>query len=358
MHVAVFEFLCSSGSYSDSGRAGPYASLLDEGAAMLLSLASDLDRCGHHVSVALETSIRAAWKMQSLKSSVLDRVDVHDVHPMPEPDIEPIAELWASIARASHCAIVIAPELDGLLSGIVQAMRQRGCRIMSANNLFLCTASDKWDTYLHWTKHQQITAPTMLANQWLEYPSSIGSIPYPSDGWVLKRRFGAGGTDMQRFDSSETLCDRIATLSNPLDWIVQPWIIGQPASLAVVGPWDSSGKIPVAAIGPTEQLFKDGSYIGGQGPLAVDPKKLDRFTQGLLMSIPGATDGWVGIDFLILPNGQWIPLEINPRLTSSYLGYRKLYGPELANTILGEPLPIIQLPIPGAFRFSVSDFHG
>ena len=109
---------------------------------MLLSLASDLDRCGHHVSVALETSIRVAWKMQSLKSSVLDRVDVHDVHPMPEPDIEPIAELWASIARASDCAIVIAPELDGLLSGIVQAMRQRGCRIMSADNLFLCTCSD------------------------------------------------------------------------------------------------------------------------------------------------------------------------------------------------------------------------
>jgi predicted ATP-grasp superfamily ATP-dependent carboligase len=186
---------------------------------------------------------------------------------------------------------------------------------------------------------------------------------------------------MERFADGERLIGRLGTLGDLSEWIVQPWIRGRSVSLALTGAWgvpqgrslpdgkslELDGAMMPEVIGPTEQLFgtgsmidsaSGGSYVGGNGPVEVDPQELKRFAQGLLRSVPGSRAGWIGIDFLIVPEGPWVALEINARLTSSYLGYRKHYGPMLADTILGGPLPIRPFPNPGAFRFSVRDFHG
>jgi predicted ATP-grasp superfamily ATP-dependent carboligase len=362
LRIAVFEFLCSSGAYSDSGPAGPYAALLDEGAAMLLSLASDLAGCRHEVSIALEPSIHEAWKNHHFKSAALKHLEVHPITPCENPSIEQIAQQWRNAYQNSDCAIVIAPELDGLLPGITQAMRDQGCRIIAPEAPFIQCASDKWETYQAWLDHKQITAPTLLASQWIEHPDSLDSHPFESHGWVLKRRCTAGSTDMQRFASKDQLLKHLSCMQDLQVWIVQPWISGKPASLAVVGDSNENLKLP-CVIGPTEQLFdpRTGSYIGGQGPLLADPTRLKSFAKNLLDAIPGKPAGWVGIDFLIQADDLWIPLEINARLTSSYLGYRIHYGQNLANAVLGMPV-LTEQPLdplnPMTFRFSVNDFRG
>jgi predicted ATP-grasp superfamily ATP-dependent carboligase len=402
LRVAVFEFLCSSGLYRDDGLAGPFAPLLDEGAAMLLALSSDLEVCGHRVLVALEPSIQAAWRSCRLKSARLDRLEVHGVptaRPDSVPDIEAIATQWARIASSCDTSIVIAPELEGLLPELIESMRQKGCSVSAPDGNFLGRATDKWETHQCWISEKQITAPTWLASDWLAISDGFraeglraeglrgwgalgGELKnVHADGWVLKRRRGAGGTDMERFADSERLIGRLGTLLDLCEWIVQPWILGRSVSLALTGAWglaqgrslsdgkslELDGAMGPEVIGPTEQLFgtgsmidsaSGGSYVGGNGPVEVDPQELKRFAQGLIRAVPGSKAGWIGIDFLIVPEGPWVALEINARLTSSYLGYRKHYGPMLADTILGGPLPIRPFPNPGAFRFSVRDFHG
>jgi predicted ATP-grasp superfamily ATP-dependent carboligase len=362
LRIAVFEYLCSSGAYSDDGPSGPYGPLLDEGSAMLLSLASDLASCNHRVSIALEPSIQKAWNHHLAKASALANLDVHRIASSNDLHIERIANRWASVAQSCDCSIVIAPELDGLLVGIIQAMRKQGCLVIAPDDLFLQTASDKWATYQSWIEHEQPAIPTLLAS---ESPCDLRRLinhAYKSDGWVLKRRRTAGGTDMQRFESFDALADHLACLQQPQDWIVQPWVCGTPVSLAVAGS-ASAADPPICLLGPTEQLFdpSSGCYVGGQGPLEVDAERLGWFARGLLEALGGRYAGWVGIDFLILPEGAWVPLEINARLTSSYLGYRQIMGPQLANRILGIPAPYSSChdrSNPGVFRFSVSDFHG
>lgn len=415
LRVAVFEFLCSSGLYRDDGPAGPFAPLLDEGAAMLLALSSDLETCGHRVLVALEPSIQSAWKSCRLKSARLDRLDVHGVQtarPDSVPDIDGIATQWARIASSCDTSIVIAPELDGLLPELIESMRKKGCSVRAPEASFLRLASDKWETHQCWISDEQITAPTWLASDWLTISDRFRPDRFragralggelknvQTDGWVLKRRRGAGGTDMERFADGERLIGKLGTLLDLSEWIVQPWILGRSVSLALTGAWglaqdgslsdrkslEHDGAIGPEVIGPTEQLFATGSmiesasgdltestegstlgssigssvgsYVGGNGPVEVDPQELKRFARGLLRAMPGFGAGWIGIDFLIVPDGPWVALEINARLTSSYLGYRKHYGAMLADTILGCPLPIRPFPNPGAFRFSVNDFH-
>lgn len=372
MRIAVFEFLCSSGAYTDDGPTGPYAPLLEEGAAMLLSLASDLASCGHTVSIALEPSIDQQWNRQDAKKASLKRLRIHPVPTNDDPRAELIARQWANIALTCDCAIVIAPELDRLLWQIILSMRNQGCKIVAPSNEFIRWASDKWETHRSWKNNQLFTIPTALASDWIVDPNRIGSCELASDGWVLKRRLTAGGTDMQRFSSSLQLQQAISQLQSPCDWIVQPWILGDPASLAIAGPIDRNTQQPIV-IGPYAQVFdpSTGCYAGGYGPLQADPQRLQTFATSLLHSfadesvavkdIETTIDGWVGIDFLILPENRWIPLEINARLTSSYLGYRKQFGPHLANSILGNPLPFEPESAssnPEVFRFSVHDFHG
>lgn len=222
-------------------------------------------------------------------------------------------------------------------------------------------------------------------------PDRFDSNDLPTDGWVLKRRLTAGGTDLQRYSSKRKLCDAITQLQSPSDWIVQPWVLGIAASLAIVGE-NINRPDQSTVIGPCQQLFDPdtGCYIGGLGPLPIAMPRLISFAGSLLNVIPHSTetlettiengtkgtganqtveetiirqaiDGWVGIDFLMLPDDRWIPLEINSRLTSSYLGYRKHFGPQIANSILGQPLaahPEIDPANPDVFRFSVNDFHG
>jgi len=339
---------------------------------MLLSLASDLASCGHTVSIALESSIDQQWNRQDAKKALLKQLRIHPVTTNNDPCAEAIARQWADVALACDCAIVIAPELDRLLWQIILSMRNQGCKIVAPSDEFIRYASDKWETYRRWQTNQLLTIPSALASDWIVDPNRMNSSELDSDGWVLKRRFTAGGTDMQRFSSSLQLQQAVSELQAPCDWIVQPWVLGTPASLAVVGPLDRNTQQPLV-IGPCAQLFEPstGCYVGGYGPLQADSQRPETFAKSLLHTFADEAttdrddammiDGWVGIDFLILSDNRWIPLEINARLTSSYLGYRKQFGPLLANSILGNPLPLepkSDSSNPAVFRFSVRDFHG
>jgi len=371
LRIAVFEYLCSSGAYQDSGPSGPYAELINEGAAMLLALCDDLAGCQQTVCIALEPTLQAAWEHQAHRRSILKKIKTHGITNGPDPSIQRVAQQWTTIAQGCDCAIVIAPELR-LLWQIILSMRNQGCKIVAPSDEFIRYASDKWETYRRWQTNQLLTIPSALASDWIVDPNRMNSSELDSDGWVLKRRFTAGGTDMQRFSSSLQLQQAVSELQAPCDWIVQPWVLGTPASLAVVGPLDRNTQQPLV-IGPCAQLFEPstGCYVGGYGPLQADSQRPETFAKSLLHTFADEAttdrndammiDGWVGIDFLILSDNRWIPLEINARLTSSYLGYRKQFGPLLANSILGNPLPLepkSDSSNPAVFRFSVRDFHG
>ena len=80
----------------------------------------------------------------------------------------------------------------------------------------------------------------------------------------------------------------------------------------------------------------------GQGPLYI--AAVDELLDNVLKSIPGLF-GYLGIDLLIPNSAPESPLivEINPRLTTSYTGYRKLCRDNLAALWLGETVPVANL---------------
>ena len=374
MKVAVLELLSGGGiqeligipnadSAHESEASEIAQALLREGWAMLHALASDLQQCGHQVFTCLD--------QQLVRSKLVQTSDLPPFDDFVCSNRIDWLSQWRHVAIPAEITIVIAPEIDNLLATTVRHLREQGAIVLASDALFLKATSDKL-----------LFAAAMLEAN-LPHPSTqtltsfLQSTPTEQTGFdgvsqgglVLKRRDGAGCADMKRFESDRSLSawclsnlkaiqhseatQRTEDLTwrgrnwdqHGESWIVQPWLAGSARSLAVIAGrsnWMLGSVTQRIEYLPckTDASVSNVQYAGGFGPLNdTTIQQLELFANRVLNAIPGKPSGWIGIDFLI-PDGakdwkQWVPIEINPRLTTSYLGYRQWYGGALGDMLLG-----------------------
>jgi len=340
---------------------------------MLYALAGDLQKSGHEVYSAIEPSIQS-WASQHLLPHppfVPVLTPFHDVHE--DQTLCLVLEIWSDIARQCDAAIVIAPELEHWLPRLIAGLRHRNIPVIASSASFLEVATDKWRTSQHWRALGIHHPETIRLDHWLS-----SSLEEPSEhGWVLKQRWGAGGVGMRRFRTSVQLREHVQGMlqSEPADqapsgktnpeedleaWIVQPWIMGQAASMAIL----AGSHVQVLGTMRQHLIESPGpnpstSYVGGSGPaVSVSKDVLESYGKRVLQGIPGQPRGWIGLDFVIDPQGMWHAIEINARLTSSYLGYRKWLGPRLADAFLTGDASLCPVGLQPESRFSLADFRG
>jgi predicted ATP-grasp superfamily ATP-dependent carboligase len=339
LKVAILEYICGSGLFRDGanhGESAPLNTLLQEGYAMLSALTCDMIDAGIEVESPLEPSIaaRLGGSISNDASWTWSPVPFN-----PDRTVDDVAKRWIESISSCDAAIVIAPELDGILPHVTAQLRKSCIPVLAGDEPFLITACDQWETCRAWKMAQVLHPDTYLLEDFLRSTP----IDFHDRGWVIKRRDSAGCVGMQRFENSRTLvqhAERLLKRRTPSDppadrWIVQPWIPGRAASIAVL-----CGHEP-CSLGSFEQRIEflgDGNasqwgYLGGDGPIpGVTLPDLNRFARRILKALPGLPLGWIGVDFVIQPNGPWCAIEVNPRLTTSYLGYRKWYGHSLARS--------------------------
>ncbi len=345
---------------------------------MLYALGSDLLASGHAIHTVLESSI-ATWARHRFPHT--RDWNIESIEQDRTRSLDQVAEVWIAAARQCDAAIVIAPELEGTLLQIVRKMRSAGIHVRASDESFLSTATDKWRTsqcfHAAGVRHPQ----TWLLEDWLSLCDSSGALTVSTGpttcskgGWVVKRRWGAGSVDMRRFSEAQEIVRHAGAKKgaaspwvHPQHWIVQPWIEGQSASTAIL-----AGN-RLQSLGVMEQHFTDiesrqpvedaccsaFAYAGGCGPLqGISNPRLTSWVQRVLSAFPGEPKGWIGVDMILEAGGAWAAIEINPRLTSSYLGYRQLYGPRLSDGLVQDEFSVPTLPIAASCCFSVDDFHG
>jgi hypothetical protein len=159
---------------------------------------------------------------------------------------------------------------------------------------------------------------------------------------VLKPRHGAGSQGVRRIDSVEGFSwDELGRDKLPDDdWLIEQFVPGTAASVAVLcGP---RGRFPLPAW--RQRLSKDGRfrYLGGAYPLA---EPLDARARRLAASAVTALGtagghmvrGYIGVDLVLgdaVDGSQDAVIEINPRLTTSYVGLRRAAKFNLAQAML------------------------
>jgi tyramine---L-glutamate ligase len=302
----------------------PEGSLLREGRAMLEALAADLVADGSVV-------VRSTWdrRLGAAPAMPVEWTLVDG------PD-GALRELERQSPRVDR-ALAIAPESGGLLESLAGRVIRAGGVWAGCHPEAIALCADKLRLAEHLAQAGVPTLPTLPVETFKGPPA--GGWP---DGWgetlVVKPRDGAGSQGIAVIRGRDEWLVRCA--NRPGDEIVQPFVEGTSLSLAVLVTPSGSGGEPgrIEPLGlATQRLSRDGrlSYEGGELPCREWPlEPAVAIVRSALATVPGLA-GYVGCD-LIWPVGAAAPLvcEINPRLTTSYVGYRVLYGPALGRSVV------------------------
>jgi tyramine---L-glutamate ligase len=288
------------------------ASLLREGAAMWQAVATDLAAVpGIRVKTCLEDTWRGRWPIPDGVSC-----DWFE-HPAEW------AMWWSDAVAEADAGLIIAPETAGLLRDLCQPLSNKSPQLnCDVSAIQLC--SDKWLLAEHCVRHKIPTIPTVLE-------TFCGPPAEREGGWVIKTRDGAGGELLRRVRSTsdwravKRLYPTRAAGQSPLA-VRQPWIDGQAVSIAgLFGPMHPPEWFPVAE--QNLQWDQAVTYMGGSIPAEISPAgaaACQRLAEQVSSTIPGLR-GYVGFDVLLPDISPDEPLlvEINPRVTTSYVGYRQ-----------------------------------
>jgi predicted ATP-grasp superfamily ATP-dependent carboligase len=317
MRVFVYEHLTAIGVGREPG--SPEHSLYREGRAMRDALAADFRQLGG-VEVVTFPEEAGACSPQAM----------------------------VVFATGSDWTVVIAPELDGILVERVEDLREAGCRVLAPSGDAIALTSDKLALAEHWRGHGVPTPATTERE-----PTGCEAFPV-----VWKPRHGAGSTSTFLLRSTFDLArvrQRLAAEEQGGPMILQEFIPGRAASVAFLcGP---AGNVPLL---PAFQLLSDDGrfkYHGGELPIPDDlAGRAVRLAQRAVDCVPGLA-GYVGVDLVLgdaADGSRDFAIEINPRLTTSYVGLRALADFNLAGAMLQAAEGTLTRPPewkPGRVRF-------
>jgi len=300
-------------------------SLAVEGRAMLCAIVDDLSRIA---GVEVETT----WDAR------LGRIPFPRARAIPtESPAEELCQ-FRRLAAACDATLVIAPEFDGVLLSRCRIVEEAGGRLLGPGSRAVALCTDKLRLAVHLREAGIETIPAERFT-WRETRPDSGADGPREFPVVIKPRDGAGSQHIwlvRSDDEFRRLHTGFAGDHPQGEFVVQPHVAGQAASVALLF---APSQREVEVLLPAEQRISDDGrlrYLGGRLPLGkADSAALQRAALAACRSIPGLR-GYVGVDLIVPPADPDRPVvvEINPRLTTSYLGYRALAENNLAEWML------------------------
>ncbi len=239
------------------------------------------------------------------------------------------------LAASSDAVLVIAPETDGRLADRVRRAIALGARSLNCSPEAIELCGDKLRLAGHLELHALATIPTAMVD-WSRGEPNVSRQPSCDESWVVKPRDGAGSwlTFRVRADSRDEwhhAARAYAQAGVPHKALIQPFVAGQPLSVGCL--CRQNGEVEVFPVG-RQLLSPEFVYRGGSLPAGI-PVTAESAIRDLVLracaTIPGL-NGIIGFD-LLLPDAcpsEPLIVEINPRLTTSYVGYRRLSANNLA----------------------------
>jgi|GEM_PF-383797 len=370
MRVVLYEWSCSGGlcgpdadqilnsetAIPTDAFNGLREKIAAEGRAMLESLAHDAARdASLDVTVLIDREGRVALPAINVPAGVR----VCQVHAQAEIDV------LARLAAKADWTLIVAPETAGILAARVAAARMAGGRVAAPSAHFMALATDKQATCL------------ALAAAGVPVPAGgilDPSLPLPQGFFlpaVRKARASASGDGLEILDGHEVsrlqqngndfLASSRRSTAMPASQSqrVEAFIEGLPVGVSCL-----CGPLGITLLPAVRQLFSTGvspDYLGGSLPLTDDlntrAHQLARRALAALIdhssahpsAHPGeardqhptskgsAACGWVGVDMILGARedgrGDRV-LEINPRLTTSFVGLAQLFQTSLVRSIL------------------------
>jgi predicted ATP-grasp superfamily ATP-dependent carboligase len=331
MKIIVYEHV-SGGGYC--GQPIPPC-FLAEGFAMLCRITADFKAAGHTITVFLDARL-----------SILDPpIEADFIVPVFYPD--EILRFLGSISMINDAVYIIAPEKGNIIQTIVAMIEKTEKVTLNCTSKAIGKVIDKPVLYEDLEENGFSIPKTLVLENGMSIQQIKQSITqklnYPL---IFKPADGVGATGLSIVKEDRQIGEALTKInieSGSKNFIIQEFIKGEPVSVSLI----STGKKALAVSLNKQCLIIEGpdgdsKYVGGIVPFD-HPLRDDAFrvAEKVVESFPGL-HGYVGVD-LILTNDTVFIVDVNPRLTTSFVGLDKVANFNIAealiNSVLFEKLP-------------------
>ena len=334
MQILVHEHASGGGL---AGRPVP-ASLGREGAAMRNALVADLARMRRHAIVAtmdprFPLRPRRGVRVVTLRAGtprVLERL------------IASVDAVW-----------LVAPETDRCLERLAAQAERLGKELLGPGAAAIRRASDKAALPRRLARHGVSHPETRRLRTGADPAAAARGLGYPL---VVKPARGAGcqGVCLAR---SESELRRAVAHARHVDaegvLLLQRIVPGVAASVSLLA--DGRRAVPLAVNAQWVRPSRRFTYRGGATPLShALARRAAEAACRTCRALPGLR-GYVGVD-VVLADSEPVVIELNPRLTTAYLGVRRAVAGNVAALALeacGGSLPIPP-PVRRRVRFTMA----
>jgi predicted ATP-grasp superfamily ATP-dependent carboligase len=346
MKILVFEYITGGGFNKQELP----DSLASEGRLMLNALLDNLrsyvadDNNGNAIDVVvmLDSRINDSINTEGFNTVIIK--PEHNSH-----------DEFVRLALLCDAVWPVAPEFDDVLQNLCKIVEVLGKKLLTSPASVVAVTGNKFNTYQHLKQHHITTVPTRLftaeiwarqgAAQQLEEELAGLSITSKVEEWLVKPIDGVGCTDNYILTNPY---DFEKMTSREGDYVIQPHIHGEKTSLSCLFKagtgWLLCANLQQFNI--INQQYQLSEIIVNYQP---DLSRYQDLVDNIAHALPELW-GYVGIDLIETPEQLWV-LEINPRLTTSFVGINAALGINVAENILqllnGKPAitPVCNQPI-------------
>jgi len=235
-----------------------------------------------------------------------------------------VYDLLPELINNSDYVWPIAPEMDLVLQKISALVEEENKILLNSSTEAVTLCSDKLMTFRHLKQNGVDAVDTMQLEAFSQAFDSH---------WVIKPIDGMGCLNSYFVSSKDKFEQIISQIEFTSNYIIQPYIKGESISLSCLF---KNGQAWLLCCNEQLVSIHKGNFQLNAClvNLAVDEAKSyhDLINQ-IARIIPGLW-GYVGIDLILTELNQAMVLEINPRLTTSYVGINQALDINTASIIL------------------------
>ncbi|MHA1623931.1 MAG: ATP-grasp domain-containing protein [Promethearchaeota archaeon] len=312
--IFIFEFISGGGfNHVDIP-----ISLFTEGFGMLRVIVEDFKNLGFQIKTLIDHRIQ--HMIRYLKTDFSKEIN---------QNMDIFLEVKNAVKDCKY-VFIIAPEFSGILYNLTKIMKDQNKIILSMSLEAIRLGSSKFETYKYF-KAQEVSTPLTyhLPSHLLHKDHVMKIILNFKLPVIIKPEDGVGAENIFYFENKSQISSFFTSnrsqFESDRDYIIQEYVSGKDLSVSII---ENSQGLNILSINAQfveiSKLNSNSSYLGGYTPISdyenVRKNLKKQFRQ---LNLIGFT-GYYGIDFIRKTDNSLSFIEINPRLTTSYVGIRNI----------------------------------
>ena len=338
--IFIFEFV-SGGGFNKQDIP---ISLFCEGFGMLNSLIKDFKSLDFEVYTLLDYRINQLSSLLAVNHIIIKKEGNLLNH-------------FEELVERTDYSFIIAPESQNILLELTKIVQKHQKDLLSTNLEGIVIGTSKMKTYDFFQKNKLLTPKTYLIplkNKQLNLDFIIRKFNEMNKSIVIKPEDGVGAESIYYFETIEQIKEFFHQENSKIDtnrnYILQEYIEGKDISISLINmPGSRNKKSNKSLLLSINSQFVDiknynyeSEYFGGYTPIENFQQYSNELMEILKEVDFSSFSGYFGIDLIRSDDSKFYFIEINPRLTTSYIGIRNVIIQNPAKLIMDSRLNLLQ----------------